>query len=110
MKAIETQYAGCRSRSRIEARWANFMDLMGVPWDCEYGGWELPSGRYLPDLRLPAAKVHTEIEGQATTKRAIALALELASEVTGQGWRYRMLVDDIPRAPVFLPGGKWVSR
>jgi len=71
-KPIETEYAGCRFRSRIEARWAYFMDLMHVTWEYEYEGWELPSGRYLPDFRLPGAKVHMEIKGATPTKRETA--------------------------------------
>ncbi|WP_432973597.1 hypothetical protein [Dactylosporangium sp. CA-233914] len=51
-KPIETHYAGCRFRSRLEARWAVFLDRLGVEWDYEPEGYELPSGRYLPDFLL----------------------------------------------------------
>jgi hypothetical protein len=104
MKAIETHYAGCRFRSRLEARWAYFMDLMDVPWEYEYEGWELPSGRYLPDFRLPQAKVYLEIKGSSPAQREVNLALELASEACVDGWRYRMLAGDIPRSPSHAPG------
>lgn len=30
IKAIETSYAGCRFRSRLEARWAVFFDTLGI--------------------------------------------------------------------------------
>lgn len=53
IKAIETRYAGCRFRSRLEARWAVFFDHLGIPWEYEPQGYELPSGRYLPDFWLP---------------------------------------------------------
>lgn len=52
IKAIETEYAGCRFRSRLEARWAVFFDLVGVGWEYEPEGYELPSGNYLPDFRI----------------------------------------------------------
>ncbi|WP_433612556.1 hypothetical protein ACQP2P_01655 [Dactylosporangium sp. CA-139114] len=104
MKAIETHYAGCRFRSRLEARWAHFMDLMGIPWEYEHEGWELPSGRYLPDFRLPRAKVHLEIKGEFPTRREVSLSLELASEACVDGWRFRMLAGDIPRSPSYAPG------
>ncbi|MDG4803171.1 hypothetical protein [Micromonospora sp. WMMD980] len=104
MKAIETHYAGCRFRSRLEARWAFFMDLMDVRWEYEHEGWELPSGRYLPDFRLPHAKVHLEIKGETPTQREVNLALELASEACVDGWRYRMLAGGIPRSPSPVPG------
>lgn len=104
MKAIETHYAGCRFRSRLEARWAYFMDLMDVRWEYEHEGWELPSGRYLPDFRLPQAKVYLEIKGEFPTRREVSLALELASEACVDGWRFRMLAGDIPRTSICPPG------
>lgn len=52
IQAIETRYAGCRFRSRLEARWAVFFDALGITWEYEPQGFELPSGRYLPDFQL----------------------------------------------------------
>lgn len=53
IKAIETKYNGYRFRSRLEARWAVFFDEMGVDYEYELEGFELPSGaRYLPDFYL----------------------------------------------------------
>jgi hypothetical protein len=53
IKAIETTYRGYRFRSRTEARWAVFFDTLGVKWDYEVEGFELPDGtRYLPDFRI----------------------------------------------------------
>lgn len=53
IKPIETEYSGVRFRSRLEARWAVFFDALGISWEYEPEGFELPSGRrYLPDFRL----------------------------------------------------------
>lgn len=53
IKPIETQYNGLRFRSRLEARWAVFFDALGVEYEYEPEGFELPSGaRYLPDFRV----------------------------------------------------------
>lgn len=52
IKAIETRYAGCRFRSRLEARWAVFFDTAGLEWQYEPEGFDLPSGWYLPDFRV----------------------------------------------------------
>lgn len=53
MRAIETRYKGYRFRSRLEARWAVFFDALGLHWEYEPEGFELPCGtRYLPDFRL----------------------------------------------------------
>lgn len=35
IKAIPTEYAGVNFRSRTEARWAAFFDLIGLKWDYE---------------------------------------------------------------------------
>jgi len=50
--AIETQYAGCRFRSRLEARWAVFFDNAGIPWEYEPEGFDIDGRWYLPDFRL----------------------------------------------------------
>jgi hypothetical protein len=52
IKAIETSYAGCRFRSRLEARWAVALDHLGIEWEYEPEGFETSVGRYLPDFRL----------------------------------------------------------
>lgn len=50
---IQTSYSGYRFRSRLEARWAVFFDVLGVRWEYEPEGYRLPSGWYLPDFFLP---------------------------------------------------------
>lgn len=82
MKAIETEYAGCRFRSRLEARWAVFFDAAGVEWAYEVEGYELPSGRYLPDFWLPDIGFY-EVKGQKPTDDEDRKASELA-ELTGK--------------------------
>ena len=49
--AIQTEYAGCLFRSRLEARWAVVFDVLGLKWRYEPEGFELSNGkRYLPDF------------------------------------------------------------
>lgn len=85
---IETRYAGCRFRSRLEARWAVFFDTVGIPWQYEPQGFELTPlpaeliekmhndwlrepqesdhehlGRYLPDFWLPKQEAWFEVKG-----------------------------------------------
>ena len=50
--AIETRYAGCRFRSRLEARWAVFFDQLGITWEYEPEGYATSVGNYLPDFRI----------------------------------------------------------
>lgn len=53
IQAIETRYAGCRFRSRAEARFAVFFDALNVPWLYEPEGYQLSNGfAYLPDFLL----------------------------------------------------------
>jgi len=54
IKAIETHYKGYRFRSRLEARWAVFFDAIGIDWEYEKEGYQLPCGNYLPDFWLPS--------------------------------------------------------
>lgn len=55
VRPIETEYAGCRFRSRLEARWAVVLDAKGLKWEYEPEGFETPCGRYLPDFRVTLA-------------------------------------------------------
>ena len=58
IRAIETQYKGYRFRSRLEARWAVYLDAIGWRWEYEPEGFELSDGtRYLPDFLLRAGKL-----------------------------------------------------
>lgn len=84
MHAIETEYAGYRFRSRLEARWAVFFDTAGIDFQyepegfefgyrLEHGGgswsvdgtWERPF-RYLPDFWLPDHNAWVEVKGRWT--------------------------------------------
>ena len=52
VKPIETRYKGYRFRSRLEARWAVFFDVIGFDWSYEPEGFETEGGRYLPDFEI----------------------------------------------------------
>lgn len=77
VKAIETKYGGCRFRSRTEARWAVFFDALGLKWEYEKEGFELPSGWYLPDFWIPEWRAWVEVKGEEPTHREQSLAQEL---------------------------------
>lgn len=70
IRAIETEYAGCRFRSRLEARWAVFFDRLGIRWNYEPEGYEFDGVRYLPDFGFPEIGGFAEVKGaQASLDR-----------------------------------------
>lgn len=62
IKVIETRYAGCRFRSRLEARWAVFFDALGLRWDYEPQGYVIDGEPYLPDFLLPGLRLFVEVK------------------------------------------------
>jgi len=92
IKAIETSYAGCRFRSRLEARWAVFFDTLDIKWQYEPEGFELPSGRYLPDFRLQKQRLWFEVKGPEPTQDEHLRAAELARMT---GWATLIAAGDI---------------
>lgn len=87
VKPITTIYRGYRFRSRLEARWAVFLDALGVKWEYEAEGYDLgEAGWYLPDFWLPKLKMFLEVKrvGGMTPqarRKAVALARLTGSEV-----------------------------
>ncbi len=62
VRALTTEYAGCRFRSRLEARWAVFFDHLGIGWQYEVQGYVIDGRPYLPDFRLQDGQ-HVEVKG-----------------------------------------------
>lgn len=121
IKAIETRYAGCRFRSRLEARWAVFFDRLGITWEYEPQGhmvgvfegskWaESNPGRpYLPDFWLPHLGLWVEVKGSEDN---LDHSLILAAVVPHGGLPHHH--NDLSRAgdrmlilgPIPRPGGR----
>ena len=69
IRAIETHYKGYLFRSRIEARFAVFFDVLKLDWEYEKEGFECgDAGWYLPDFYLPKSKWFVEIKGGKISK------------------------------------------
>jgi hypothetical protein len=111
IKAIETTYAGYRFRSRLEARWAVFFDTLGMPWRYEVEGYDLPSGRYLPDFQIQGCllgddrQIWVEVKGSLGHDEFIRLC-RAASELPSAGREplspQILILGDVPR-----PGKTW---
>lgn len=96
MKAIETKYDGYRFRSRMEARWAVFFKTAGIPYEYEKQGYELKSGRYLPDFFLPTIDTWFEVKGQIDFAVDIAKFVDLVRETK----KSILIANTTPRANV----------
>jgi hypothetical protein len=67
--AIPTTYAGVTFRSRLEARWATFLDSHHITWQYEPETITLPSGAvYVPDLWLPELGTWIEVKGDGVPR------------------------------------------
>lgn len=69
---IETIYRGYKFRSRLEARWASFLDALREPWEYEKEGYRVqwfnePEAYYLPDFWLPRFDAFLEVKGAPPT-------------------------------------------
>lgn len=53
MSAIPTLYRGVFMRSRLEARWARYLDGLDIQWQYEPRVFNLGKSGYLPDFFLP---------------------------------------------------------
>jgi hypothetical protein len=131
IKAIETEYGGCRFRSRLEARWAVFFDTLRIPWEYEVEGFETSAGPYLPDFRIripqikqwPGTYQWFEVKPGSAPEdaRHAALAAETGTplivargiprDYAGQmlGWRSPLLLHGVHDQPwpVAFTDGSW---
>jgi hypothetical protein len=100
--AIPTSYAGCRFRSRLEARWAVFFDAMGIEWRYEPEGFRIGRRNYLPDFLLPGTGTWIEVKGSRSNLHK-HLMLDAAHELPGSapGSAPRLVIcgpiPDVPR-------------
>jgi hypothetical protein len=61
---MEVAYSGRIFRSRLEARWAVFLDLLDVNWDYEPSFYQVGEELfYLPDFYLPDHQLWLEVKG-----------------------------------------------
>lgn len=99
--AIKTTYAGCDFRSRLEARWAVFMDRLGIEWSYEPQGWEMSDGtRYLPDFWLPRLMVNVEVKG---SDEALAEDMSKIQSFVQESNSLVLLLGDVPRIDHHAP-------
>jgi hypothetical protein len=102
IKAIETHYGGFRFRSRLEARWAVFLDACELEYDYEPEGLKVPTEslgtlNYLPDFWLDSSAQWGEVKGFLPIdgmRRLHAIACSLTSCEDGNDL---VVFGDVPR-------------
>lgn len=68
MKVLETHFEGHVFRSRLEARYAVFLNELGWSWDYEPESFVFDGGiPYLPDFYLPQLNAWLEVKGVSFT-------------------------------------------
>jgi hypothetical protein len=72
IKALPSWYNGIQFRSRLEARWAYYFDLLGVKWEYEPEAFALPSGNYLPDFILDKGRAFAEVKSEGWLLRGVS--------------------------------------
>lgn len=105
VKAIETRYGQSRFRSRLEARWAVFFDMFGIPFVYEHEGFELPSGKYLPDFWLPEQPAWAEVKPTRFTLEERRRCEELCVLTGDDVLLLDGLPEDRPFTVLFVFGG-----
>ena len=77
-RSIQTYYKGYYFRSRLEARYAVFLDYLGIRWKYETEGYIIEKNEfsetfghvgeaYLPDFFLPDLYIYLEIKPEGPT-------------------------------------------
>ena len=125
MKPIETNYNGYAFRSRLEARWAMFFDLVGIRYQYESEAFSIGGINYLPDFFLPEKNLFIEIKPNDPPPEEFAKVQAFAwhkpillligepyatFDEYGHGVRLEYVVKSYIERPVLLPGEHEVSE
>jgi hypothetical protein len=84
MKAIPTKYKGIEFRSRLEAKWASFFDLMNWQWQyepCDFNGW-------IPDFAIYGSEKTIYVE----VKPTIVFLPDIANKIDSSGCNNEVLL------------------
>ncbi len=87
--AIQTEYKGYLFRSRLEARWAVFFDILGIEWIYEPEGLILLDGtHYLPDFFLLDFRCYFEVKGRDIkgTEKERAAIRKISAGMDSNSW------------------------
>lgn len=89
IKPIETVYKGYRFRSRLEAKWAVYFDLIGIEYQYEHQGFVLDKKiNYLPDFFLPGIDAYVEIKPKGINHKDLDEAKDKIEYIAYWGNKY----------------------
>jgi hypothetical protein len=83
MSALPSRFKGILFRSRTEARWAVFLDALGLSWEYEPEGYHLGVVNYLPDFVIEDRSLYIEVKGTTPNPDEIEKC-RLLAEATGK--------------------------
>lgn len=92
IKPIETKYNGFRFRSRLEARWAIFFDMIGLKYEYEFEGFEMNGIRYLPDFYLPSLDRWFEIKAKPLSEYEMKKCEEFCFNKDNENIKFSVLI------------------
>lgn len=78
---IDTEYKGYYFRSRLEARYAVYLDALGWNYEYEPEGFKLQSGNYLPDFYFPDINCYGEVKPKELNDLELRLCFELSESM-----------------------------
>lgn len=96
IKPIETVYNGYKFRSRLEARWAVFFDVVGFWYEYELEGFRTKNGLcYLPDFYLPDENMYVEVKAP---RKGVWKEINKIVPFIGNGIETLLILPNIPSA------------
>jgi hypothetical protein len=87
-EGIVTFKSGIRYRSRLEARWAAFFELLG--WHAFYEPFDLDG--YIPDFVLHGRKERILVEVKPVSGESDPLFQEAKAKIEKSGWKHDALI------------------
>jgi hypothetical protein len=96
-EGIPTVYAGRRFRSRVEARWAAFFDLL--EWKWEYEPFDLKG--WIPDFSLKGFNEDVIVEVKSVSRLEDPIAVEAIAKAE------KAMKEDSRRSDLLLLGHQW---
>lgn len=81
LTAKKTVYQGYKFNSRLEATWAHYFNLAGVPWEYEKDAYDMGGKAYIPDFWLSTLRMWHEVKGEILNDQVGLKIMEKAGKL-----------------------------